>query len=434
MGYGVSNKAALKFLALNENGNYFVSNNSALSDEDKLFLENNSIEYEENGNTYELLNCEKIVVSPGVIPVNPILIAAADKGIKILIDLDLIENHIDPKIKKIGVTGTNGKTTTVELTTTVLSSEYKAVSTGNIGVSPAEIAENDLDFMVYELSSYQLHYLNNVRFDFGALLNVTEDHLSWHGGMKDYFESKMRLSKFSKYFAYNSDLLDIFPADNFLTVDSSNEKSTCKIDFKKKYFRIRNNGETYSVNYSGLKLLGKHNVYNAAFASLIGIYSGISPENIENSLMNFEPEEHRMEVFANYKNTVFINDSKSTNADSLINAVNTFSSRGETVVLLCGGVGKGEDYSCLAETISNKVLKTYICGDNSLKMKDFLENRCDYEIFESWDILIKKLFSELKENITVLFSPGGASFDHFKNYKERGEYFKNRIGKILESL
>ncbi|NCU33077.1 MAG: UDP-N-acetylmuramoyl-L-alanine--D-glutamate ligase [Candidatus Moranbacteria bacterium] len=318
----------------------------------------------------------------------------------------------------------------------VLSSGFRTMSAGNIGISPAElINDKNIQFLVYELSSYQLHYLKNIRFDFGALLNVTEDHLAWHGNMKNYFDDKMRLSTISDNFAYNADSVCLEKDFDFLKIGKNKmEKCACHIDLGNKEYMINLRGDLKRIDYSGLKLLGEHNIYNAAFASLIGVYYGITEGAIEKSLEEFLPEEHRMEIFENYKDVEFVNDSKSTNADSLVNAIKTFHKKHNNLILLCGGRGKGEDYTILSQEIIGKVKKTYICGENSRELRTLLEGKCDFENFENWNSLIDSVFDNLEKNTTVLFSPGGSSFDFFENYKQRGEYFKKYVNSKLISL
>jgi len=450
LGYGISNSASLKLLMEKGEKSFFVSSLNAFQKKDTDFFSEKGVDYESGKNSQKLLECRNIVISPGVSPLSEIVNRINEKKINLLTDFDIAISYFPSNVKIIGITGTNGKTTTVELTAHLLNRKYKAITSGNIGASPAEAVLlgilDDLDFVVIEISSFQLHYLKTSFFDSCALLNITQDHLSWHGGFREYINDKLKILNFTSGLkAVNSSLakysdLNLKSYKNIFFLGKQKKEDMCDFyidDSGKKFLVKKTDLPCQDISFAEYNLSGGHNVENAAFASFFACIYGVETAMIEEGINSFKPSEHRLEKFVTFSGTDFINDSKSTNADSLIKAINTFSSLNKRILLLCGGRGKGEDYSELSDVISDQVKKVFICGENTALLEKALEKKKDFTSFfsfSSWDDTIKEAFNEAKsgEYDVVLFSPGGSSFDFFQNYIQRGRFYKERIMALLE--
>jgi UDP-N-acetylmuramoylalanine--D-glutamate ligase len=435
IGYGISTRGALKCFLEREGGKGFVSSTNPLSEKDKSFLNSVNVEWEEGVNSNRCLTSKQIIVSPGVPPSNPVLIEADRQSIRVMSDFDYIVSYFPKSLKTIGITGTNGKTTTVELTNHLLSQLFHSVAAGNIGTSPADIVLEDryydLDFAVFELSSFQLFYTHTPFLDIAALLNITTDHLTWHGTFEHYRQAKQKifaLRKSESLYNYCITKKEYASASGTQFIIGDVEGDDVRIIENPRSILIKNVG---TINFTDFPLKGKHNTENAAFASFIASSAGVPPAMIEKGLKSFVVSEHRLEEFLNNRGVKYINDSKSTNADSSVQAIRTFSNPGRRLLLLLGGRGKGEDYTTLTAEIVKNCGKVYLCGENVPLLFPLLDGQVQCESFSSWEEAIRKCIKEVKSGDTVLFSPGGSSFDFFNHYKERGEFFKNTCKRLL---
>jgi UDP-N-acetylmuramoylalanine--D-glutamate ligase len=351
-------------------------------------------------------------------------------------DFDYIVSYFPKSLKTIGITGTNGKTTTVELTNHLLSQLFHSVAAGNIGTSPADIVLEDryydLDFAVFELSSFQLFYTHTPFLDIAALLNITADHLTWHGTFEQYRQAKRKifaLLKSESLYNYCITKKEYGTVSGTQFIIGDAEGDDVRIIENPRSILIKNVG---TISFSDFHLRGKHNTENAAFASFIAASAGVPLAMIEKGLKSFVVSEHRLEEFINNRGVKYINDSKSTNADSSVQAIRTFNNPGRSLLLLLGGRGKGEDYTTLTAEIVRSCRKVYLCGENVPLLFPLLDGKVQCERFSSWEAAISKCIEEAKSGDTVLFSPGGSSFDFFAHYKERGEFFKNTCKRFLK--
>lgn len=369
------------------------------------------------------------IKSPGV-PYNNLVLQAKEKKIKVIDEIELCYQYLKEngnKTKIIAVTGTNGKTTTTaKITELLVFAGYSAEYAGNIGRSFSELVlENKkLDYVVLELSSFQLENLENFEPEISMVTNLTPDHLSRYSSVQEYYDTKFNICKNQKegYFIYNIDCNEItkreklFPK-NILKV-SQNKK--CDISLEK-----------YQKELFTLK--GKHNLENILFIIAVGKLCNISEEKIAEFLYTTKNLEHRMEEFFEYRNIKFINDSKGTNIDSTKFAVEAF----ENSILICGGYNKGLEWKPLAEIIKNSVKDVYLIGEIATILEEKLIElsypRTQINLVGTITnalMEIKKKYDGDKEEVVIL-SPATSSYDQFKNYEERGKFFKEETRRIF---
>jgi len=438
LGYGISNRGALKLFLKESRGKAFVSTLSPLADSDRQWFVSQGVDWEEGQNSDRCLLSQRIIVSPGLSPALPIIRSAFEKHLPVISDIDYISPFFPPRLLTVGITGTNGKTTTVELTNHLLSSKMRSATAGNIGFSPADLILGDrlaeIDAVVFELSSFQLYYTQIPFLDIAAIINITTDHIHWHGTYDAYSEAKRKIFGLKKSPArprsnlIGSQIKDDRSADFRVGYRSDD---ACRIIEHPRSLRIQTDRDPLILSLEAYALKGAHNDQNAAFASSIAYLSGVSIPAIQSRLSTYEGSEHRLEEFLIHERVKYVNDSKSTNADALIQAIRTYRREGKHLLLLMGGRGKGEDYSELAAEIQNGCHMVFLCGENAPLIAPLIENGVRLSCYGDWEEAISAAIAEAKDGDIVLFSPGGSSFDFFGNYKERGVYFKNTCRKLL---
>lgn len=371
---------------------------------------------------------DMVVPSPGVPPFNVMLLEAAKRGIPILSEIELAWRFL--KRPMIAITGTNGKTTTTALLGEMLKKAGKEVFVGgNIGnplIGYVNGKQED-DYVVVEVSSFQLQWVELFKPLISILLNTTHDHLDYHGTFKEYYSIKERIFK-----NQNGDDLAILNADDSLssslskkikaeiTCFSSSKKLTGGIFLNDKVLRFGD--EIYPLEM--IKLPGVHNIENIMAALVAARRCGCHPSSIISAVDEFKGIPHRIEYVGQKNETEFYDDSKATNVGAVVRALETFTG---PVILLLGGRNKGGDFSVLSGPIKEKVKQLVLFGEageeiNSiiggivptrrvLSLADAVRFACDCSFFGD----------------VVLLSPGCASFDEFANYKERGRYFKKLV-------
>ncbi len=354
------------------------------------------------------LNIDLIVKSPGISFEHDILIFY--KNIEVLNDIELAYIYLQEcksKTKIIAITGTNGKTSTSLFIEHLLTKvPFKAKTAGNIGVSPLKILNEykDLDFLVLELSSFQLKSIKNFRANISILLNITPDHLNMHSSFKDYVDSKKNIYKNS----LKEDYLLVKPKvfENFL----KEEKILPKI-------------LTNDVDSSIKEKIDQKNIIEINFNNLLLTYQlckilNIKDEIFFDSIDTFKGLEHRVEYVDTIKGIKFYNDSKSTNLPALKQSVSKFNN----IILLVGGKKTDEDLSKFDNYLTN--VKKVICyGEN----KELFKSEKIIKCFENLDDALNLAFEEAIKGDTVLLSPASKSFDQYENYIKRGEDFKNIV-------
>lgn len=387
-----------------------------------------------------LKDIDIFIKSPGV-PYNELVLEAKKNQIKIIDEIELcyeymVQYNIDIKI--IAVTGTNGKTTTTTKITELLQySRYRAKYAGNIGKSFAELLleEKDLDFIVLELSSFQLENLVDFKPFISMVINLTPDHLSRYVSVDEYYDTKFNICKNQgekSYFILNSDSdevrnrRDLIPCE--IVEVSQNEKRDYYVKDGKIFWK-----EEEVLEIDKLSLKGKHNLENSLFIVTTGKLCGIESKKIREFLYHTSTLEHRMEEFFECGKIKFINDSKGTNIDSTIFAVNAF----KKPILICGGYDKKLDWTPLVELIRENTSCVYLIGEIAeelnKRLTDIGYKRENIYLLKELKLCLKDIkvrFSKDEEEI-VLFSPATSSYDQFKNFEHRGKVFKELVREIF---
>ncbi len=393
-GYGATGKSVESYFQKN-NIEYFIydDNKDINISNELLFDEKNFDEIDE------------VIISPGIKPTHQLLDKIKSKELSINTDIDLFNNLYNGKI--IGVTGTNGKTTFVNLLTDYLNTqEIKSIAVGNVGKSPLEIVDEDYEFVVMELSSFQIYYINNLNLYKAIVLNIYEDHLDWHQNFEDYRNSKLKIWEFVS-------TEDIKDGDYTYRVDLSNihpEQTRKESLFRKSgIFEIASN-------------LPFHEDTLFSFIEILRDLD-LNIDSIDKFLSNYKTEEHRYEFVDKFNEITFINDSKSTNFHSVSMATNKINNG----VLVLHGLTKNITSKDLK--ISDNVNTILVPKDMEIDLRG---TKAKLIILNSIFDIEKELLKIIKPGDTVLFSCGGASFNDFKNYEERGNFFKSVVLNIKE--
>ncbi|MBK21509.1 MAG: UDP-N-acetylmuramoyl-L-alanine--D-glutamate ligase [Flavobacteriales bacterium] len=416
----------------------FVSDKSVIDSKYKDVLVKEGVAFEENKHTVEqIISADLVVKSPGIPNSTNLIEQLNEKGVLIVSEIEFASWYTNAKL--IGITGSNGKTTTTSLVYHILQHSGLNVGIGgNIGKSFAlQVARSDYDFYVLELSSFQLDGVDKLKLDVSVLLNITPDHLDRYNNCFDeYVDSKFQIIKNSdehSVFIYNNDDTTIvnkiqqlnllsrsygFTSERLNGKGAGIEKGTLYIDI--------NNPLRISEDVVSLK--GKHNSYNIMASAMVASTLNIKENNIIEAIGSFQPIAHRMERVTNVNGVEYINDSKATNVDSTFYALESISSN---VIWIAGGVDKGNDYSQLIPLVKSKVQGMVCLGKDNKKLYEAFGNFVDQiDNATSADEAVQKASCMAKKGYTVLLSPACASFDLFKNYEDRGEKFKQGIIKL----
>lgn len=419
----------------------FLSEGGKLKEHYRKMLVNESIAFEEGKHTGEIiLNADEIIKSPGVPNENQMIQQAIGKQIPVISEIEFAGRYTNATI--IGITGTNGKTTTTLLTYHLLKKGGLNVRiAGNVGNSFAlEIAknENDCSYYVLEISCFQLDGIYQFRPHIAILTNITPDHLDrYQYDLQKYVDSKFRITKSqtsNDYFIYNADD-DITSKEieqrkiqsTLLPITLQNDPiKAAYIQNDKIIINLQNNVIDMFINE--LALQGKHNLYNSMAAAVAARLVDVRKESIRESLADFENIEHRLEFVARVKGVDFINDSKATNVNSAWYALECMHN---PVIWIVGGVDKGNDYSILKPLVKEKV-KAIIClGKDNEKIKaafgDLVETLVETQSMQE---AVKASYFLGRKGDVVLLSPACASFDLFENYEDRGHQFKMYVREL----
>ena len=333
----------------------------------------------------------------------------------------------------IGITGTNGKTTTTALAAHILNSEYKAEPCGNYGRPPCDLVdEEDIDFFVCECSSFQLTYSPSFQPQISVFTNFTPDHITWHKTLENYFEAKSRIFKspqnpaFSVLNAKDEKLLAFSKhaeGEVFMFGDDVGENcSYVKDDFI--WFK-RNGKAEKIISLKECPFIGEHNWQNAECAIICAKIEGISNEDIRQAIISFKVPEHRLEKFASKDGITFYNDSKATNPEASLVAINSFSDC--NVALIAGGRDKMTDLTEFCEAINKHIKTVILIGEATDRFEENLRKNGFENIIKEDSIqsAVDKSI-EIHPDV-VLLSPACASFDMFSGYEERGRVFKEDV-------
>ena len=395
-----------------------------------------------------------LVLSPGINhklkKPHKVVIKAKNENVKITTDIEFLD-ILNIQNFLIGITGTNGKSTTTKfIETSLTNSKQKCIACGNIGIPFSKFAKNltKNDLLVMEVSSYQLDKIINLKFQISILLNLSKDHLDWHGKWKLYLEAKLRIFKNQDKNCFAVICIDDKNCQKIANAFNKNYKSKLvKISIKRRL----NNGIFLEISKDNIVIINNLN-QTKIFLEKRKLKFTIAPHNFQNLLATYASHyllnkkndsflksayklknlEHRLELVINIENVTIFNDSKSTNINSAKNAIKSLSN----VYWILGGRKKEGGINGVENCLS-KILRAYTFGESSKEFDKFLKQKkvksFQYKSFEP--ALENALKDALKENlkINILFSPACSSFDQFKNFEQRGKYFKKHLKKIIEN-
>ncbi len=414
----------------------FVSDFGKIKDNYKEVLTNYGIKWEDEQHTEAIiLNADVVMKSPGIPDKAPIVKKLVEKGIPVISEIEFAAPFTTATT--IGITGSNGKTTTTMLTYHLLKEAGLNVGLGgNIGKSFAwQVAEADFDYYVLELSSFQLDGIINYKPHIAIITNISPDHLDRYDyKYENYIESKFRITKNQTnedYLIYDADdeaIYNWFQNNNINAqlVPFSITKNLEKGAFlKNNTMEININEEEFLMETTQIALEGKHNLKNAMAATSVANILRIRKQTIRESLSNFQGVEHRLEKVLKIQNVQYINDSKATNVNATFFALDSMTS---PTVWILGGVDKGNDYSELMALVHEKV-KAIIClGVDNKKIIDAFGNVVDMMVeVDNMHDAVNTARHIAEKGDAVLLSPACASFDLFENYEDRGNQFKREV-------
>jgi UDP-N-acetylmuramoylalanine--D-glutamate ligase len=432
LGAGESGVGAA-LLAKQKGFDVFVSDGNSIKSDFKNELVLHQIDFEEGQNSKEkILNASVVVKSPGIPEKNPMIKEIRKNGIEIISEIEFAFWYKgDSKI--IGITGSNGKTTTTALLYHICkTADLDCAMVGNIGFSFArQVAVDQKKLYVVEISSFQLDDIKKFRPDVAILTNITEDHLDrYEYKFENYIKSKFRIIENQTeddIFIYNDDdeitkkyLNNFLKKSKPLPISMNNElPEGAYIANAKMYLKWQN--EEMEMNVEDFAIKGKHNQYNTMAAGISAAVMGIRKEKIRDAIQTFKSLEHRMSTVATIRGVEFINDSKATNVNSTWYALESMT---RPVILILGGVDKGNDYSFIKELVKEKVKAIVCMGIDNTKIHEAFGN--DVQLIvntQSAKDAVQSAFHFADKGDVVLLSPACASFDLFKNYEDRGMQF-----------
>ena len=439
LGGGISGYGSA-ILAKKKGFDVFLSDKGKIADRYKAALDQWQVPYEEGQHTEErILAADEVVKSPGIPEKAPMVCKIREAGIPIISEIEFAGRYLG-KAKTICITGSNGKTTTTSLIYKILrDAGYNVALGGNIGESFAySVATGSYDWYVLELSSFQLDGMYRFRAHIGVLMNITPDHLDrYNYCFQNYIDSKMRITQnqlSNDYFIYSGDdeviwkqlpKYDLrmkqlpFAAKNAV---ASGAGDAFLLDGK---FTATVGKSSVEIDTSRMQLSGLHNAYNAMAAALAALAAGVAPEQIQRSIYDFQPVEHRLEPAGEINGVLYINDSKATNVDSTWYALESMK---RPVVWIAGGTDKGNDYEPLKKFAREKVHTLVCMGVDNKKLVDSFTGVIPQVISTgSLEEAMQAARAAARPGDVVLLSPACASFDLFKNYENRGELFKEWV-------
>jgi len=413
----------------------FVSDKGIIKEKYKQVLIHNEIEFEDGMHSEErILNADIVMKSPGIPDKVALIQEIRAKGILVVSEIEFASKFTNATL--VGITGSNGKTTTATLTNHLVKQELNVGLAGNIGDSFAkQILEHDYENYILEISSFQLDDIIDFKPHIAVLTNITPDHLDRYEYQFDkYIASKFRIAENQSkddYFIYDGDdevildWLETHPVQSILLPFSLTKTIENGAYLDKENIKITIDNNQIIMPTKNLALEGKHNIKNAMAASTVAHLLKIRKQTIRESLENFQGVEHRLENVLKINKVQYINDSKATNVNATYFALESMNAH---TVWIVGGVDKGNDYKELFQFVNEKV-KAIIClGVDNKKLMENFGGMVDIIIeteFMSEAVKIAYKVAEAGEN--VLLSPACASFDLFENYEDRGRQFKDAV-------
>lgn len=440
LGAGESGVGAA-ILAKQKGFDVFVSDSSLITEDYRKQLIEEAIPFEEGGHTEsEILNVEFVIKSPGIPNTTLIIQKLKDNEVPILSEIEFASRYTDAKL--ICITGSNGKSTTASLTWFILQKAGLSVSlAGNIGKSFAlQVAKGDVEYYVLEISSFMLDDMKDFKADIAILLNITADHLDRYDyQMSKYVDSKFKIIQnqtANDVFIYCADDEEIKKGlQRYKPVAKEFLFSQRRQDLKGAYLtdseelKINVNDENpFIMSINELALQGKHNIYNNMASGIVAKVLELRNESIRESMGEYQNIPHRLEHVACIGGINFINDSKATNVNSVWYGLESFPA---DIVLILGGVDKGNDYQMLRDLVKSKVKSIVCIGEDTKRIHQAFEEDTEMIVnASSMKDAVISAYHLAKKGDTVLLSPGCASFDWFKNYEDRGDQFKEAVREL----
>lgn len=462
MGLSKSGVAAARFL--NKKGfDVYITESKGLADIREEFkpqvqeLKDLDIKIECGYHSDEFLSGASFAVtSPGIPPKSEIFRRLNEKGIKIISEIELA--YLNTKTPFIAITGTNGKTTTTALVSHILSKDFSAPVCGNIGVPPTSLIEEEHDFLVCEISSYQAQMTEKFKAKIACWTNFTPDHIDWHGGLENYFAAKAKIflppqepeyailnakdvklkefaSRCKNVIFFDNDIDNAVIARN--VSDEAIQKQDMDCHENQRFSRndvqsgayIKDGAIFYNdeaiITLADCPLVGHHNYQNIMCGIIIAKLVGMKNEDIREQIMSFKAPEHRLEKVRVMDGITFFNDSKATNPEASIVAIDSFNN--QDVALILGGRDKNTDLTEMCHSINKHIKTVLLIGEATERFEENLKKNGFSNIIKerTMEDAIDKAIS-LKPDV-VLLSPACASFDMFNSYEHRGEVFKQYV-------
>ena len=431
LGYSVTGISSAKYF-ISKGAKVYISefkDKNDLNVEELQNLLDKGIKVEFLGHSDEFINgSDFCILSPSIPPEAEIIQKLKDKNIPYFSDLEYL--YKVNKDKMIVTTGTNGKTTTTALISHVLSAKFNVPYCGNIGISPFEYIDKNVDFYSIEASSFQLYYSPTLAPKIGIFCNLTPDHILWHKSLENYFEAKAKMfrnmdetscailnydDEHTKKLAEN-----IKAKVYYFSMQDRNLKNCAYFDSNKIYYN-----DEEIIDIKELKIVGAHNIQNVMCAIITAKILGMSNLEIKNVLKTFKAIAHRLEFVRTIEGTDYYNDSKATNPEASIVAINSF--KNKKVVLIAGGRDKKTSLSDFIKAVNEKISKVVLIGEATQRFKKELSKSGYLNIVNSKTLEEAIDIASLDKPEVVLLSPACASFDMFENYEKRGDAFKNYV-------
>ena len=437
IGFSVTGVAAARYLS--DKYDVYLTEGNPKKEEDAQKikeLEEIGVKLEFGSHSDDFIhNADFAIISPSIPRDAEILRRLDEKNIEYFSDLEyvfrLTKNQTKPKM--LVITGTNGKTTTTLLMSHIFSQKFKAPSCGNVGTSPFDCLKENPDYLIAEASSYQLNYSKELAPQIAIFTNLTPDHLAWHGGLEGYFEAKASIFKRmgeNSHAVLNFDdekvkklANDLKCNAHFFALEKSELADTagnCYIDNGAIYY-----GEEKIIDTNDVPIVGNHNLQNVMCCIIAAKIEGIDTKVISDGIKSFKAPAHRCELIRVLDDTAYYNDSKATNPEASIVAINSF--EGKKVVLIAGGRDKNTSLDEFIKSVKNRISKVVLIGEATKRFMEELYNSGYTNIVHAQSLEEAIDLASLDKPDAVLLSPACASFDMFKNYEERGEAFRRYV-------
>ncbi|MDR1651446.1 MAG: UDP-N-acetylmuramoyl-L-alanine--D-glutamate ligase [Synergistaceae bacterium] len=426
LGAGLSG-VSIALLARRLGARVFVSDAGGISDRAAASLGSAGIEYEQGGHTERSMAADVIVVGSGFPPDAPVIGMLADRGVVPVGELDFVMPHITSRV--IGVTGSNGKTTTTSLIGHLIRScGVKCAAAGNIGSPIADFAGSDCGYIALELSSFQLHWAESIVLAGAAVTNLAPDHIDWHGSYEKYAAAKAKILTFAEggfTILQRRDAGALRASGTnarYLEWDSRSDDSITLDHGERAAFM----SGSKLFDFDETKLIGSHNMENTAMAMAAVRMLGLDETAARDSLPSYEAPPHRCSLVLSKGGVRYIDDSKGTNIAASVTAMSSI--EGPHIVIL-GGRGKGEDYSSLAGPLKKYAKHALLIGEESGAMASILSGVGYGSFTEARDMenAVRAAVCMARPGDSVLLSPACTSWDAYANYKERGDHFASLV-------